>query len=486
MLSLQMKMVSSLEKCFLDDAMDSKTEKNRFVMFANEKLSFQVMYHADVIDEGIATYSGDLSVSGALAPYAEIRQVANVPNQFPTYNVSPGGEFIRTEPGLYPDLIRPLIYPNRIPLPHNQTHALWVNIRLPEDFAAGTYDFTLSLNDRNGPMASVTAEVTVLAEKLPAQTFIHTEWFYTDCIANYYHVKAFSKQHWKHIEGYMRTAVEHGINMIMTPVFTPELDTYVGGERLTTQLVDIELTADGTYVFGFGKLHQWIDLALKCGVQYFEIPHFFTQWGAKAAPKIVVKVNGRRQKYFGWHTESTGEKYKDFLAQFIPALLAEFRSRGLDHKCYFHISDEPSLKALDHYRACKEMVAPYLKGYPIIDALSELEFYTSGAIEKPAAHTSSTKPAFPVSGHTTAAADVPGLPTVPSPCRRTVQECSAYSFIIIILKASSIGATISTIPASPTPFSIPTEIRTADSLLRPATRSSFIPALTAVHGRLSA
>ena len=79
MLSLQMKMVSSLEKCFLDDAMDSKTEKNRFVMFANEKLAFQVMYHADVIDEGIATYSGDLAVSGALAPYAEIRQVANVP-----------------------------------------------------------------------------------------------------------------------------------------------------------------------------------------------------------------------------------------------------------------------------------------------------------------------------------------------------------------------------------------------------------------------
>lgn len=401
MLSLQMKMVSSLEKCFLDDAMDSKTEKNRFIMFANEKLSFQVMYHADVLDEGIATYSGDLSVTGALAPYAEIRQVANVPNQFPTYNVSPGGEFIRTEPGLYPDLIRPLVYPNRIPLPHNQTHALWVNIRLPEDFAAGTYDLTLSLNDRNGPMASVTGEVTVLAEKLPAQTFIHTEWFYTDCIANYYHVKAFSKQHWKHIEGYMRTAVEHGINMIMTPVFTPELDTYVGGERLTTQLVDIELTADGTYVFGFGKLHQWIDLALKCGVQYFEIPHFFTQWGAKAAPKIVVKVNGRRQKYFGWHTESTGEKYKDFLAQFIPALLAEFRSRGLDHKCYFHISDEPSLKALDHYRACKEMVAPYLKGYPIIDALSELEFYTSGAIEKPAPNTRSA--------HKFHEAGIPGL-----------------------------------------------------------------------------
>lgn len=389
MIKLQMKMVSSLEKCFIDDTVESKREKTGFVMFANENLAFQVMFHGDMDDEGIATYVGDLEIGGALAPYATVRLVANVPNQFPTYNVSPGGEFIRTEPGLYPDLIRPLPYPGHVSLPHNQTHALWVNIKLPEDFAPGKYDISLSLRIRDQILGTVTGEVTVLAEKLPPQTFIHTEWFYTDCIANYYHTKAFSKQHWKHIEGYIRTAVEHGITMILTPVFTPELDTYVGGERLTTQLVDIELTEDGTYAFDFKKLHQWIDLCLKCGVQYFEIPHFFTQWGAKAAPKIIVKVNGRRKKYFGWHTEATGEAYKNFLAQFIPALVQEFKSRGLDHKCFYHISDEPNIKALEHYKECKESVAPYLEGYPIIDALSELEFYTSGAIAKPAPNTRS-------------------------------------------------------------------------------------------------
>ncbi|MBP3293043.1 MAG: DUF4091 domain-containing protein [Clostridia bacterium] len=401
MISLQMKMVSSLEKCFLDDAVETKNEKNRFVIFANEKLSLQVMYRAQVQDEGIANYTCPLEIGGALAPYANVRMVANVPNQYPTYNVSPGGEFLRTEPGLYPDLIRPLPYIDRISLPHNQTHALWVDIQLPEDFSAGTYDLSLTIRNRNEVLGTVTGEVTVLADRLPEQSFIHTEWFYTDCIANYYHTKAFSKQHWKYIESFLRTAVENGINMILTPVFTPELDTYVGGERLTTQLVDIELTGDETYAFGFKKLHQWIDLCLKCGVQYFEIPHFFTQWGAKAAPKIIVKVNGRRQKYFGWHTESTGEKYKNFLAQFIPALVAEFKQRGLDHKCFYHISDEPNINALDHYRQCKEMVAPYLEGYPIIDALSELEFYTSGAIDKPVPNTRSA--------HKFHEAGVPGL-----------------------------------------------------------------------------
>jgi len=389
MITLQMKPMSSLEKCFIDEALETKNEKNRFEMFANEKLSFQIAYRGWVRDEGITMYICPVETGGALAKYAKVSLVANVPNQFPTYNVDPGGEFIRTEPGLYPDLIRPLPYIDKVTLPHNQTHALWVDIELPEDFEAGTYDFTLAIRNKNETLASVTCEIRVLSEKLPPQSLIHTEWFYTDCIANYYHTKPFSKRHWELIENFIRTARENGINMILTPVFTPELDTYVGGERLTTQLVDIELGDDGKYIFGFEKLHQWIDICLRCGVEYFEIPHFFTQWGAKAAPKIVVKVGGRRKKYFGWHTEATGEKYRDFLAQFIPELVDEFKKRGLDHRCFYHISDEPSIRALDHYRACKDSVAPYLKGYPIIDALSELEFYTSGAIDKPVPNTRS-------------------------------------------------------------------------------------------------
>ena len=34
------------------------------------------------------------------------------------------------------------------------------------------------------------------------------------------------------------------------------------------------LTEDGKYLFDFKKLHRWIDLALDCGYEYFEIPHY--------------------------------------------------------------------------------------------------------------------------------------------------------------------------------------------------------------------
>ncbi len=383
-----MKMISSLEKCFYNDLPESKPEKTFFRMFRNERLSFQVLYRAEHLDRNLIRWA-TVRVGGALAPFSKVRLVSNVLNMYPSYNIPAEGEFIKLEPGAYPDLLRPLIYPNGVSLPHQQTHALWIDIELPENFEAGEYDISLSISHPKTDelLGEVKGTVQVLAVELPKQELIHTEWFYTDCIANHYHTRAFSEKHWKLIESYLRTAVRNGINMILTPVFTPELDTYVGGERLTTQLVDIELVDKNTYKFGFEKLHRWIDLCLKCGVEYFEIPHFFTQWGAKAAPKIVVKVNGRNKKYFGWHTDSMGEEYADFLAQFIPAMLAEFKKRGLDKKCFFHVSDEPHIEQIDQYKNCLGRIAPYLEGYPIIDALSDLEFYRQGVLKKPVPNT---------------------------------------------------------------------------------------------------
>ena len=381
-----MKMVSSLEKCFWNDLLEQKQEKKSFVMFHNERLSFQVMYRAEHHDIGIARWC-PIKLGGALAKYARVRMVGNVLNMYPTYNVKPDGEFIKTEPGAYPDMIRPLIYPDAVSLPNGQTHALWIDIELPESFSAGEYDISVEIWNDGERLARVTGSVRVIAADLPRQKLIHTEWFYTDCIAQYYHCKVFSERHWKLIENFLRTAVKNGINMILTPVFTPELDTYIGGERPTTQLVDIELVSKGVYKFGFDKLHRWIDLCLECGVEYFEIPHFFTQWGAKAAPKIIVKVNGRNKKYFGWHTDSMGEEYETFLSQFIPALVGEFKKYGLDKKCFYHISDEPKLESLEQYTRCKELIQRYLGDYPIIDALSDLEFYSTGALKKPVPNT---------------------------------------------------------------------------------------------------
>lgn len=78
----------------------------------------------------------------------------------------------------------------------------------------------------------------------------------------------------------MQTAVDNGINMNLTPIFTPPLDTEIGSERPTVQLVGISKDESG-YTFDFEKLKKWINMALECGIEYFEMAHLFSQWGAK-------------------------------------------------------------------------------------------------------------------------------------------------------------------------------------------------------------
>jgi hypothetical protein len=46
--------------------------------------------------------------------------------------------------------------------------------------------------------------------------------------------------------------------MILTPLFTPPLNTAVGGEKLTVQLVDVEKSND-KYSFGFDNLKHHLN-----------------------------------------------------------------------------------------------------------------------------------------------------------------------------------------------------------------------------------
>lgn len=231
-------------------------------------------------------------------------------------------------------------------------------------------------------LASASVSVTILPGRLPAQKLIRTHWFHTDCLAEYYRVPVFSEEHWTIIENFIRTAVRRGCTMILTPLFTPPLDTAPGGERLTVQLVDVNV-CKGAYTFGFDRLERWVEICRRCGVAYLEMSHLFTQWGAAAAPKIIATVDGQEKRLFGWETDAHGEAYAHFLSEFLPALMEKLNELGVAERAYFHISDEPSLDHLESYRHACSLVKPYLQGRPVIDALSDFAFYQTGALEKP-------------------------------------------------------------------------------------------------------
>jgi len=381
-MSFLLKAIPSTEKCFMDESIDSKPLLTNDTVLCGEEYHFEVAYCNDDLENQTAKTFLFLDSDSPL-PYS-IERVEHIPVRFAAYPDRVDDNYLRTAPGLYPNLLLPIDNGSRIPVPYNMLNSLYVTIKVPEDMPAGEYPVHIRLKDVEGNLcgeASVT--LRVIPAVLPEQELKFTQWFHCDCIATYYDLEVFSEKHWEYIENFMRHAVDNGINMILTPIFTPPLDTAVGGERPTVQLVDVEKTADG-WKFGFEKLERWVALCNKVGAKYFEVAHLFTQWGAGHAPKIIARVDGVEQKVFGWETDSASDEYIGFLRAFLTAFIEKMKSLdNADKRCIFHISDEPGLAHLEKYMLVKSKILDLLQDYPVMDALSNVEFYKNGVITNP-------------------------------------------------------------------------------------------------------
>ena len=157
------------------------------------------------------------------------------------------------------------------------------------------------------------------------------------------------------------------------------------------QLLGVEKDGD-RYSFDFTQVERFVKMARCCGVEYFEISHLFTQWGAKATPAIYATENGVRRRIFGWDVPVDSPEYAAFISQLLPALTDFLREQGLSGKAVFHISDEPGQEHLESYRKAKELVKPYLGEFPLYDALSEPAYYDEGLVEHPVAATNHIVP----------------------------------------------------------------------------------------------
>ena len=376
---VQLKLVSSLEKVFPDKAPLDYPEEAPLSGLTNETLSFQAAFSAQWDDAWRKDYV-TLEIDSPLKRYIRQRRVRCVPVNFAAFPDS-DDNYLRTEPGLYPDLLED-VSASRLRVFSGIWQSVWIDIESDGGLPAGRFPINLALvNEEGEQLAAASMEVTILDAKLPPQRLIHTKWFHSDCLAQYYGVEVFSEEYWRIVERQIRLAARRGINMMLTPIHTPPLDTRVGGERPTVQLVDITVEK-GQYSFGFDKLERWVRMCQDAGIQYFEMAHLFTQWGAGFTPKIMAKVDGQIKRIFGWDVP-VGESYGLFLSQYLPALTAELKRLGIDKVSWFHISDEPSKEHLESYLKAKALAVPYLEGYTVMDALSDYAFYQSGAVTKP-------------------------------------------------------------------------------------------------------
>ena len=385
-MNFETRTVSSLEKIFCFPYCDAKKISGVSAL-KGERVSFQVAVKAS--EPALLTVRAD---KGTFGGELLVREVVNIPTLLPA--VPEDDYVLRKEAGLFPDALKPVT--GEIALSPGNWHALWFTLIVPESHPAGAYPIRIRLKAVSRYAHSVWGADSSEVEKaerfnlrivdavLPEQKLKVTHWFHADCIQHHHKVPAWSEEHWAMLEKYFRNFTAHGSNMLLTPLWNLPLDIIPGfTRRPDCQL--LKIAYDGkSWSFDFSRLERWIGTAKKCGVKNFEMVHAFSQWGLKFPPEILVTKNGKEVRMFGISMPSTAPEYADFLRALTAKLLPFLRKHGLTpDNCYFHISDEPPESALENYTYASELYRGLLGDYPVIDALSSVQFFRRGLIDRP-------------------------------------------------------------------------------------------------------
>lgn len=371
---LELQLISALDKVFTTG--ESRITPYRSgVMLTNEQFSFQAVFRLS----GGDPFPTEARVRVAAPMEIQVFQVKSVPCEQPV--LPEQADALRRDAGFFPDALIPLRSGPARCIP-GQWQSLWLLIDgCP---APGRHTVSVTL-EAGGETAAADFALEVLPAALPREGgLLASQWLHGDCIAQWHGVQVFSEPWWTLLEQYLQTAARFGLNTILTPLFTPPLDTAVGAYRMPVQLVDVTVTPDG-YQFGFSKLERWFALCRRCGLTHFEFAHLFTQWGAKAAPQILARSGGETLRLFGWEDAALSPRYLDFLASFLPALYRCLLRTGTADCVFLHISDEPEEPALAQYAACAALVRRYLPGVPILDAMYSPEIWKESGVDIPVA-----------------------------------------------------------------------------------------------------
>lgn len=400
-------LASALDKVFPHQRPQALEDNAALSCWRGQKAAVQLVFTAQNGAANMPTQEYSIQVLGAPGP-VRMRRVTLMPAGLSCYENS-DDNYLSKLPGLFPDLLDEMDTPEVLPLPR-QYRSLWLTFEIPADAEPGDYHITVlarpcchklqpngtHFHDPHAEQQVFSLPVTLKVGRaqLPRQQLLHTEWFHTDCLANYYGMEIFSQRYWQITENFIRAAQEHGVNMLLTPVFTPPLDTPVGSERPTVQLVDMSCD-DGIWRFDFENLRRWTALCRKYGITHLEMPHLFTQWGAAATPKILARVNGRLTRVFGWDVSAGSPEYRSFLEQFLPAIRQALTDLGYDNDhVYYHISDEPSAEHQEAFHTALQQTKGLLDDCHVFDALTSFDFFQKGLVRIPVVANDYIQPFF--------------------------------------------------------------------------------------------
>lgn len=350
--------------CKKEDCISQKFAK----CLLNQGFQFQILVDTAVdIEEKIC-------IESSLENYIQAYRVYDVKGGYEhRRNKKTDDYYIKPVDDMYPDLLKKA---DKIKAKQGEKVVLLIDVSAQEK-PVGVHTIEIKIGKQ-----STIFTLQVMNASLVPTDLIVTHWMHIDCICDYYNVLPFGNEFYKIFDTFLTAYVEMGNTMILLPAFTAPLDTAVGHERTTTQLVGVTKCGE-TYDFDFTKMKEYLNFCIAHGVKYFEHSHLFTQWGAEFCPKIIVKENEKEYNAFGWAVRSDDLRYQNFLREYLKALTEFLEEEHLSDKLFLHITDEPKPEDIERYKSLSTLVKENARGLKTMDALSEYSFAKEKAVDMP-------------------------------------------------------------------------------------------------------
>lgn len=369
----------------------------------NEKVSFQACFRNGKTNSALVR----CEVVGADGWKARVRRVGFVPmDHLDTYVPKEEIEGIGFIPGLCPD---PLYPEPTVHVGPESCGVFWISLEIPEGIEPGIHELRVRLTlEKEYAYTDFVAsepwsvELPVSVDVRPLvvrrrEGFPVTKWLSADSIWEWYRIEPCGDRFWQLAEAYIRNLVEHGVDVVYTPLLNMRHEIL---ER-PAQLLKVRRTAPDRYEFDFDDVRRWVRIALAAGANHVEWPHFFTPAPTSARhPQRIFERDAEGIGEMLWPPEiaATSDTYRKFLEQFIPAFKAFLEEEKVLDRSLFHCADEPDGDVqMADYRKARALLAELAPWMKVMDAMSDPRFATERLSDMPIPSIA-TAPAFEAAG----------------------------------------------------------------------------------------
>jgi len=226
-------------------------------------------------------------------------------------------------------------------VPAGVSQPIWVQVRVPERAAAGTYEGTIEATTSAGPVR-VPVRLTVYDYAFPKRPRLWvTLWMNTGSLAKHHGVEEGSEAYWRVVERTADLMRAHHQNVILT----------------SWGSIKAKRDASGTVAYDFSAFDRWVETFLSRGFERIEISHVGgREHGQWEDPNFVdYPLEGR---------DAEGKPIWLPLEQWLPPLQEHLRAKGWLARSMIHVADEPIPGNVASWRKLSERVrraAPDLK-----------------------------------------------------------------------------------------------------------------------------